>query len=167
MNYEERYNAALERAKALCNDADTFTIYDITTIFPELEEEMIRKDIISYLRNEKIVKKYISDIEINKWIAWLDKQDDVNEISAEWSEKDEQMILSIEQIMNCASLLNIVPEKIDNIKSWLKSLKPHKQWTPNAAQLIVIKDLIEDKNTSNVNKVILQGMLREIDDAYL
>ena len=74
MNFEEKYNGALERAKALCNDADTFTIYDITTIFPELEEEMIRKDIISYLRNEKIVKRYISDIEIDKWIAWLEKQ---------------------------------------------------------------------------------------------
>ena len=74
MNFEEKYNGALERAKALCNDADTFTIYDITTIFPELEEEMIRKDIISYLRNEKIVKRYTSDIEIDKWIAWLEKQ---------------------------------------------------------------------------------------------
>lgn len=74
MNFEEKYNGALERAKALCNDADTFTIYDITTIFPELEEKMIQKDIISYLRNEKIVKRYISDIEIDKWIAWLEKQ---------------------------------------------------------------------------------------------
>lgn len=52
MNYETKYKQALA----------------------EIEEEMIRKDIISYLRNEKIVKRYISDIEIDKWIAWLEKQ---------------------------------------------------------------------------------------------
>lgn len=40
-----------------------------------------------------------------------------------WSKEDEQMILGIEQVMNCASLLNIVPEKIGKVKSWLKSLK--------------------------------------------
>lgn len=99
--------------------------------------------------------------------SWLEKQGDTNETLSEWSEEDKQIILSIEQVMNCASLLNIVPEKIDNIKSWLKSLRPQKQWKPSEAQLIVIKDLIEDKSTSKVNKVILRGMLREIDDAYL
>lgn len=40
-----------------------------------------------------------------------------------WSEEDEQITLSIEQVMNCASLLNIVPEKTDKIRTWLKSLK--------------------------------------------
>lgn len=40
-----------------------------------------------------------------------------------WSEEDERMMLSIEQIMNCASLLNIVPQKIDKVRAWLKSLK--------------------------------------------
>lgn len=34
-------------------------------------------------------------------------------------------------------------------------------WKQNAAQLIVIKNLIEDKNTSEVNKVILRGVLDE------
>lgn len=40
-----------------------------------------------------------------------------------WSEEDERMMLSIEQIMNCASLLNIVPQKIDKVRAWLKSIK--------------------------------------------
>ena len=44
-------------------------------------------------------------------------------VSSAWSKEDEQIILSIEQVMNCASLLNIVPEKIDKIRTWLKSLK--------------------------------------------
>ena len=45
------------------------------------------------------------------------------EKTAKWSEEDEKIALSIEQIMNCASLLNIVPEKINKVRTWLKSLK--------------------------------------------
>lgn len=44
-------------------------------------------------------------------------------IQKAWSEEDEMIALSIEQVMNCASLLNIVPEKIDKIRTWLKTLK--------------------------------------------
>ena len=40
-----------------------------------------------------------------------------------WSEEDEKIALSIEQVMNCASLLNIVPDKIERIRTWLKTLK--------------------------------------------
>lgn len=40
-----------------------------------------------------------------------------------WSEEDEMRALSIEQVMNCAALLNIVPEKIDKIRTWLRTLK--------------------------------------------
>lgn len=129
--YEQKYNDALERARYYHSKDYMLINSAIENIFPELaesEDERIRKDIISYLRNEKIVKRYISDIEIDKWIAWLEKQG-----------------------------------------------KQKQTWKPNAAQLIVIKDLIEDKNTSKVNKVILRGMFneftnshkREIDDAYL
>ena len=57
-----------------------------------------------------------------------------------------------------------------------KQAEQKQTWKPTAAQLIVIKDLIEDKNTSKVNKTILRGMFdefkqftnghkREIDDA--
>ena len=78
MDYEEKYNAALERAKKLQETCDSTTVVGwCEYIFPELQEsedEKIRKDIISYLRNEKIVKRYISDIEIDEWITWLEKQ---------------------------------------------------------------------------------------------
>jgi hypothetical protein len=40
-------------------------------------------------------------------------------VSSAWSKEDEQIILSIEQVMNCASLLNVVPEKIDKIRTWI------------------------------------------------
>lgn len=73
----KKYNKALERARYYHSKDYMLINSAIENIFPELaesEDERIRKDIISYLRNEKIVKRYISDIEIDKWIAWLEKQ---------------------------------------------------------------------------------------------
>lgn len=46
--------------------------------------------------------------------------------------------------------------------AWLEKQGEQKQtWKPSAAQLIVIKSLIEDKNTSKVDKVVLRGMFDE------
>lgn len=50
----------------------------------------------------------------------------------------------------------------DKILAWLEKQGEQKQtWKPSAAQLIVIKSLIEDKNTSKVDKVVLRGMFDE------
>lgn len=97
MDYKEKYEQALKRARDYYLTGKGEPVDFIKMIFPELQEsedERIRKDIISYLRNEKIVKKYISDIEIDKWIAWLEKQGNTSETSTEWSEDDKQIILS-------------------------------------------------------------------------
>ena len=169
MNYEQKYKDALKWMQGLYSGLHGATKEEAERYFPELKEsddEKIRKKLIEHIKanyeaDYVLFKKFTPD----DVIAWLEEQG--KKKSAEWSEEDKQMILSIEQVMNCASLLNIVPEKIDNIKSWLKSLRPQKQWKPSEAQLIVIKDLIEDKSTSKVNKVILRGMLREIDDAEI
>ena len=53
----------------------------------------------------------------------------------EWSEEDEQIALSIGQVMNCAALLNIVPEKISKIRTWLQSLKQRATWKPSEEQI--------------------------------
>ena len=62
--------------------------------------------------------------------------------------------------------LNTLPtyqKRIDKYRAWLEKQGKQKQtWEPNAAQLIVIKDLIEDKNTSKANRVILRGMFEEL-----
>ena len=76
--YEQKYNDALERARKLCDVADTFTSYDINTIFPELQEsygEMIRKELIEHIKANKetdyvLFKKFSPD----DVIAWLEKQ---------------------------------------------------------------------------------------------
>ena len=142
--YEEKYKAALEKlqeALAPCKDGckiSGLTRGCLENIFPELNESEDE-------RMWKLIKKYahynISDMALEadhitreQLETWLEKQGDTNETLSEWSEEDKQIILSIEQVMNCASLLNIVPEKIDNIKSWLKSLRPQKQWKPTEKQ---------------------------------
>ena len=57
--------------------------------------------------------------------------------------------------------------EISDVLAWLEKQAEKKQtWEPDEAQLIVIKDLIEDKNTSKVNKVILRGMLDEFKQYF-
>ena len=113
-------------------------------IFPEFEEsedERIRKILIEDIKDtlsSEDFKHYNPEHtkKLEEALAWLEKQGERKSqrmISAEakeamydkpaWSEEDEQIALSIEQVMNCASLLNIVPEKVDKIRTWLKSLK--------------------------------------------
>ena len=59
-----------------------------------------------------------------------------------WSEEDEMIALSIKQVMTCASLLNIAPEKIDKIRTWLKSLKervklhPKQEWSESDEKML-------------------------------
>lgn len=81
MNYEEKYKAALERAKKLYKEAKaneyTSDMEDYETIFPELaesEDESIRKEIIHFLEIEKgqMTPEQYSDCE--NWFAWLEKQ---------------------------------------------------------------------------------------------
>ena len=55
-------------------------------------------------------------------VADIARQETIKEV-CEWNEEDEMIALSIKQIVNCASFLNIVPEKLDKIDKWLESLK--------------------------------------------
>ena len=81
MDYEKEYKKLKEGIKNAYLYAQTNSTKTVLeNILPELKEsegERIKKHIISYLRNEKIVKKYISDIEFDKWIAWLEKQNSI------------------------------------------------------------------------------------------
>lgn len=46
-------------------------------IFPELDEsEIIKAEIMSYLLQEYTIKRYISKDEYERWISWLEKQQD-------------------------------------------------------------------------------------------
>ena len=80
MDYKEKYEMALERAKGIYKD--TWNSY-ILNIFPELaesEDERIRKDCIKYLDWEYQHCPIDEDkMKIEKCIAWLEKQTNQSE----------------------------------------------------------------------------------------
>ena len=120
MDYKEKYENGVECIQEILGGAGDSIKTSILrkrlqAFFPELaesEDERVRKDIISYLRNEKIVKRYISDIEIDKWIAWLEKQKepkDAGEISDGYHTFNE---LYRYRMLYNAAFFNLLPKEL-------------------------------------------------------
>ena len=143
MDYEKKYKEALERARALRNEAieeeyaDDY-IKDYETIFPELrgsEDERIRKEIIHYLLH---TAGGLSSAEQNRWIAYLKKQKEQK--PAEWSEEDKKMLERIIERGQSQTQLfgtGLTPEQV----SWLKSLRP--SWKPSEEQMDAIDRCVD------------------------
>ena len=86
------YDKAIEKIKYVMEHGvqPVLTKEDLQSIFPEIfepEDERIRKEIISHLQHEYVVKRYVSDVEYDRWIAWLEKQGNVNALIQEAAEK--------------------------------------------------------------------------------
>lgn len=76
-SYEQKHKEALGWMKSLYGGLHGKTKEEAEKYFPELaesEDERIRKEIISHLQHEYVVKRYVSDVEYDRWIAWLEKQ---------------------------------------------------------------------------------------------
>ncbi len=135
MDYKEKYEQALERAKYY-HDRDN--IQFLENIFPELkknEYEKIRKELISHfnetidnIRSEEIVPHDAKVLvgKMQKWIVWLEKQDE-----QKWSEEDEQtFIKSVEALEDFGKF---------ELADWIKEhknqyLTPQSQWKPSERQ---------------------------------
>ena len=76
----KRYDEAIKVAQRFYNNSVAITNKGLEDIFPELmesEDERIRKEMIEILKQE--AKDFPSSIiaeKSNKWIAWLEKQDE-------------------------------------------------------------------------------------------
>ena len=89
------YDEALERARKLYNSEETSADVEIAceTIFPELaepEDELIRKEIIAFLKENLETgraEETWSLSGLKRWIAWLEKQGNVNALIQEAAEK--------------------------------------------------------------------------------
>lgn len=86
MDYKEKYEMALSRAKNLHKDAidmgETLRAKQCEIIFPELaepEDERIRKALIAVLKSDFESDTTIYDISVGEIIAWLEKQSQVKE----------------------------------------------------------------------------------------
>ena len=76
-----RYDEAIERAKSKINNDKDHVLYedDVIEIFPELkesEDERIRKELIEFVD----INTLSVDERHDRWIAWLEKQESVEEI---------------------------------------------------------------------------------------
>lgn len=85
MNYEQKYNEALERARVY-HMGGSISAHIAEVIFPELKEsegEMIRKGIIALIEFGLDDKSAIApgyNITKEEAIAWLEKQRDYNRL---------------------------------------------------------------------------------------
>ena len=93
MDYEQRYNDALARAKEQLNDAKVFdydneqiahnirnTVYNIFPEFKDSEDEKIRKELTDYIKKkfESSCSPTPSKNILANWITWLEKQEQNN-----------------------------------------------------------------------------------------
>ena len=148
MDYKEKYENALEKAKKelnVCGSMDCDAAKQIFRFFPELkesEDEIIRewcishfKECINVTKDNDEYKEYLS----NKVIAWLEKQ---SEQKPAWSKEDEgDLYLTI-------SLLDKFKEEAytndcENCINWLKSLKPQSHWKPTDEQIMAFEHFVK------------------------
>lgn len=123
-NYERKYKKALEWMQSLYSGLHGTTKEEAEKYFPELKEskdDRIVRCLLNYFNHVHYNGIDLKGTDIDEVIAWLEEQS--KQKFVEWSKEDEVIILQIKQIMNCASLLNLVPDKLDKINKWLKSLK--------------------------------------------
>ncbi len=148
------YDEALKRAEAAIDiAADKDLVKGVaTTIFPELKEsenERIRKwlydyisncpnnnfdfyggvgkdAVLNYLEKQKEAENVSASTMIPSWWGEEQKQE---QKSAEWSEEDEEMLLSIINAFRNGTVSTIGQEQ------WLKSLRPHPHWKPSEEQI--------------------------------
>ena len=86
------YDEAIRKAKIAldcCDSASTETKNTIYNIFPELEDERIREEIIDYLKQKYSDPNTIKH-DYDKWIVWLEKQEGCEYIKKDWLEHIKQ-----------------------------------------------------------------------------
>ena len=128
MNYEKAYKEALERIQKYSKDEHGCTRLKPEDIFPELkdsENERIRKELISYVKDliachDKPDAK--RDEKYESWLDWLDKQ-----AQPKWDDEDEsnyQNIFTHLIMEGNSATLDANRKKWRKLSTWFKSRIP-------------------------------------------
>lgn len=146
MDYEKKYNEALERARQIKDGKDEWRYSDLaeitpalTEIFPELREsedfdEEVRKWLVGYFSSIKdTVWIHRNTITCEQILDWLEKQ---QEQKPAWSEEDEKMLA--DTIFKLAGFMGN-EKNID----WLKSIRTCPSWKPSDHQMNILKAVKE------------------------
>lgn len=102
MDYEKRIREYL-------NNADVDELYKsmLLNLFPELkesEDEKTRKELITHCRNTRCVTEEGAE-RIAKWLAWFEKQKEIDKVSYEIAEKEKYDFVS-GQFIECRKSFN-------------------------------------------------------------
>lgn len=114
----EAYDKALERAKAINNEKDVDVESGTTIceyIFPELkesEDEKIKKEIISILRNTYWAS---NRNRFNELVAWFEKQDEQKPCMVQWKGDNLKEVISL-------------TGKDKNFEKWFKSFEEYEKY---------------------------------------
>lgn len=126
MDYKNKYNEALERAREL---SKTITGANYEYIFPELKED---EDELTWLKNYISDEAYYLSMDIRdnedriklqklqKSLVWLEKQGEQKPV--EWSEYDEHKVKDIIYFLNSAKKHYASTVELDACVRWLWSL---------------------------------------------
>lgn len=159
MDYKNKYNEALERAREL---SKTITGANYEYIFPELKED---EDELTWLKKYISEEAYYLSMDIRdcedrlklqklqKSLAWLEKQGEQKPV---WSEYDERILKTIIIGIKNEMFSDVMREEYQRIPNtnknyhqiridWLKSIEQRlKGWDGERKQLITL-DHFEDK----------------------
>lgn len=173
MNNEEKYKLAIERARQILKTPYTAG-WDkmkelIEHLFPELvedEDEKIKKMIIEIVKRDE--ERIGKNAHLKK-IQWLEKQGEQKPV--EWGEYGERMVARLRSIVNECALKNGALDVNGDyyegdygaIDSWLKSLRPQKQWKPSEEQLnALVSKLPLIKGSGDRAQTILESLYEQL-----
>lgn len=139
------------------------------TAWSEEDEKHVNsllKRLEGLVRNEFAATKFA----INEDEDWLKSLKDRVQPKQEWSEEDEKMLNGL--IFVCDvwstkySFISTEYEDVEQMKDWLKSLKPQKHWKPSNEQMYMLEwltiNVLDDGVVGNHAKEVLNTLIEQL-----
>ena len=126
MDYEKAYKDIIAKIKNAHLYAQTDSTKNVLEkILPELtesEDERIRKDLISYIKDLNACNLSGGE-RINKWLSWLEKQREPQPLSVSFGETDDAHLNAIEYVLEHSGIDNGIKNQMC---AWLERQKEQK-----------------------------------------
>jgi hypothetical protein len=173
------YDEALAHARRIYkesagsfDDSASATIKVLEGLFPDLRDEMIRRDIVAVVEmNEDLTQGRKAEI-----YAYLENQKEKAQKPAEWSEEDKEMLNSAVKFVEHSAFSTIGKGK-NNVLAWLKSLperfnpQPKQEWSEEdekilnltKTQLRILQSHLSHKHSESMSDPEYSSRLLQIE----
>lgn len=124
VDYKEKYEVALEKARAYHAKLVTNLQKEVEDIFPELkenEDERVRKEILDYFK--QFDNQELRGVDISSWITWLEKQNKELEPCEPWS--DEQTRRNLMTFLNSLGATELPMSSYNRYIEYLEKQSKH------------------------------------------